>query len=117
MAITALARKLVTIAYLMLKNNEPYRYARPELMRKKFAKLEVIPKRSKASSLDSIYRAAGLPQVKTPDQLPDGEDRMLTELELQEFVRELYQPPTKTPRTRAKQNVPADAGRPSGRPK
>lgn len=29
-AITAVARKLVTIAYLMLKNNEPYRYARPE---------------------------------------------------------------------------------------
>ena len=31
-AITALARKLVTVAYLMLKNREPYRYARPMLM-------------------------------------------------------------------------------------
>jgi transposase len=29
-AITAVARKLVTIAFLMLKNNEPCRYARPE---------------------------------------------------------------------------------------
>src|SRR5262249_14788628 len=38
-AITAVARKLVTIAYLMLKNNEPYRYAKPELMRVKFTKL------------------------------------------------------------------------------
>jgi transposase len=32
-AITAAARELVTIAYLMLKNNEPYRHARPELRR------------------------------------------------------------------------------------
>ena len=71
-AITALARKLVTIAYLMLKNNEPYRYARPELMRKKLTKLEVLPKRTKAAGLDSIYRAAKLPQVKTPEQLPTG---------------------------------------------
>src|SRR4051812_21906009 len=38
-AITAVARKLATIAYLMLKNHEPYRYAKPELMREKFAKL------------------------------------------------------------------------------
>src|SRR6185436_8081090 len=28
-AVIATARKLVTIAYLMLKNNEPYRYAKP----------------------------------------------------------------------------------------
>jgi transposase len=39
-AIIAVARKLVTIAFLMLKKNEPYRYARPELMRNKFATLE-----------------------------------------------------------------------------
>jgi hypothetical protein len=38
-AVTAVARKLVTVAYRMLKNNEPYRYARPELMRAKFATL------------------------------------------------------------------------------
>ncbi len=39
-AITAVARKLVTIAYLMLKHNEPYRYSRPELMRAKFTRLQ-----------------------------------------------------------------------------
>jgi hypothetical protein len=33
-AIIAVARKLVLVAYLMLKNNEPYRYARPDLMPK-----------------------------------------------------------------------------------
>jgi len=38
-AITAMARKPVTIASLMLKNNELYRDARPPLMRNKFATL------------------------------------------------------------------------------
>ena len=38
-AIIAMARKLVLVAFLMLKNNEPYRYARPELMREKFSRL------------------------------------------------------------------------------
>src|SRR4029077_757537 len=36
-AVVATARKLVTIAYLMLKNNEPYRYAKPETVRLKLA--------------------------------------------------------------------------------
>lgn len=45
-AITALSRKLVTSAFLMLKNNEPYRYARPELMREKFTKLNVFKPKS-----------------------------------------------------------------------
>lgn len=115
-AITALARKLVTIAFLMLKNNEPYRYARPELMRKKLTKLEVLPKGTKAAGLDSIYRAARLPQVKTPGQLPPGEDRMLTDLELQVFVRELYQPTKRD--ARGKRGPTAEKpGRPTGRPK
>ena len=39
-ALMALARKLVTVAYLMLKHNEPYRYARPELMAEKFTSLK-----------------------------------------------------------------------------
>lgn len=42
MAITALARRLVTVAFLMLKNNEPYRYARPDLIRQKFTKLNLL---------------------------------------------------------------------------
>ena len=33
----ATARKLVTIAFLMLKNNEPYRYAKPETVHSKLA--------------------------------------------------------------------------------
>lgn len=38
-AIMALARKLVTIAWQMLKHSEPYRYANPMLMATKFTKL------------------------------------------------------------------------------
>jgi hypothetical protein len=41
-AITAVARKLVTIAHSMPKNNEPHRYAHPDLMREKLGKLKII---------------------------------------------------------------------------
>lgn len=73
-AITALVRKLVTIVFLLLKSNKSYRYANPDLMRQKFTKLEVLPKRSKVGSdLDAIYRATGLPWVTTPDHPPQVE--------------------------------------------
>jgi hypothetical protein len=103
-AIIATARKLVTVAYLMLKNNEPYRYARPEVMRDKFATLRTRdaesheaagptkPRAKGKRGLAEIYRSAGLPEVTCPEGLPAGEQRMLTERELTEFVAELYQP-------------------------
>jgi hypothetical protein len=102
-AIMAVARKLVTIAYLMLKNNEPYRYAKPALMARKFAFLNRAtqdsaprPKRGfKAQArvgLTAVYAQAGLPPVVTPDELPNGERRMLTERQLDEFVNQLYPP-------------------------
>jgi transposase len=103
-AITAVARKLVTVAFLMLKNNEPYRYARPELMREKFATLQAggpepegaapaaKPRAKGKPGLAEIYQAAGLPAVTCPGDLPAGEQRMLTERELTEFVAGLYQP-------------------------
>jgi transposase len=99
-AITAVARKLVTIAFLMLKNNEPYRYARPALMRNKFATLgkrclepksgrpPSEPREKGRSGLAEVYQAAGLPAVRCPDELPAGEQRMLTERELDAFVAE-----------------------------
>jgi transposase len=103
-AITAVARKLVTIAFLMLKNNEPYRYARPELMREKFATLRARTSETKKGEasprprgkgkpgLAEVYKAAGLPPVTCPQELPAGEQRMLTERELTALVAELYQP-------------------------
>ena len=102
MAITAVARKLVTIAYLMLKNDEPYRYAKPELMREKFAKLQgpgtqsaegaETPPRAKAGAgLAEVYRSAQLPPVTAPEGLPAGERRTLAERELGDFVKGLYE--------------------------
>jgi len=101
-AITAVARKLVTIAYLMLKNNEPYRYAKPELMRKKLGKLHSggsadgpRPMRSGKNTrpaLDDVYRRANLPAVTAPADLPAGERRMLADQDLEGFVRALYSP-------------------------
>jgi transposase len=111
-AITALARKLVTIAFLMLKNNEPYRYARPELMREKFSKLNVLKPKSIAPrkagqakpGLGEIYKAAGLPQVTSPENLPAGEQHMLKERQLNGFVQELYRPP-RSPKKTLDQNT------------
>jgi hypothetical protein len=40
-AVVACARKLVTIAWHMLKNNEPYRYAQPKVTEGKLARLRV----------------------------------------------------------------------------
>jgi transposase len=113
-AIMAVARKLVTVAFLMLKNNEPYRYARPELMRQKFAALKTRslepsgadepakpkPRAQRRSGLAEVYRAAGLPAVTCPEELPTGEQRMLAERELDEFVEALYHPAAASARGR-----------------
>ena len=95
-------------------NNEPYRYAKPMLMAKKF----VTPKRpteakaSKARSkgpsaralalqgLDAVYAYAGLPSVTVPDQLPEGEQQMLKKNKLDNFVSELYSPSQASKRPR-----------------
>lgn len=126
MAITATARKLVVVAYLMLKNNEPYRYARPELMREKFSKLgktatgeksPVLQTRPK-SGLPEVYAAAKLPAAKPPEELPSGERRMLEERNLGDFVQGLYRPAPPKEKTRqpAKPNKRSDKkGRPKGR--
>ena len=40
-AVVATARKLITIAWHMLMNNEPYRYAQPKTMEAKFSRLRI----------------------------------------------------------------------------
>ena len=98
-AVVATARKLVTIAWHMLKNNEPYRYAQPETVHLKLGRLRVlatgqkrvggIPKGSKRPAaygtgvgtrgipgLDQIYEREGLPPIST---LKPGESKMLEE--------------------------------------
>ncbi len=106
-AIIAVARKLVTIAYLMLKNNEPYRYAKPELMAEKLTMLDRAKsdaarnKRSKSkaslksharSGLAAVYSHAGLPTVKNPGDLSPGEQKMLKNRKLVGFAKGLYSP-------------------------
>ena len=133
-AITAVARKLVTIAYLMLKNGEPYRYAKPELMSKKLTKLRGShtgpgegprsprPRAEAKGGLSEVYRAAQLPPVTAPEGLPAGERRMLAERGLEGYVRGLYEPASAGPATgrarprRGESDPTATGSRAKGRP-
>ena len=97
-AVVATARKMVTIAWHMLKNKEPYRYAVPRSTDEKLASLRVRAtgtrrktggaKGSKPASklgagktrtlpsLDEVYNRQGLPGRKP---LAEGEKRMIRE--------------------------------------
>jgi len=112
-AIVAGARKLATIAYHMLKNKEPYRYApvartreklgrlrssvtgkRVELHRYRFDKqlTEQIENRSDVSvrfipPLSEVYEKEGLPMARSFDKLSVGEQRAIKEMGLIEHVQ------------------------------
>jgi len=73
----------------MLKNNEPYRYARPKLLREKFAALggrgpepgggtaartEAKPRTKGKPGLAEVYQAAGLPDSANPGFLRNRTD-------------------------------------------
>jgi len=98
-AVVATARKLVTIAWHMLKNHEPYRYAQPKTMHAKLSRLRVRATGAKRKgglakgqgrpanygsgvrtravpSLDQIYAAEQLPALAV---LPAGEEAMLAQ--------------------------------------
>lgn len=107
-AVVATARKMVTIAWHMLKNKEPYRYASPQPTSAKLAGLRVrttgkkrksgVPKGSKAvaklgtgqsrtiQSLDEVYRREGLPERRP---LKEAEKRMIRESGTEVFVASL----------------------------
>lgn len=108
-AVVATARKLVAIAWHMLTNNEPYRYAQPRSTQAKFARLRVraTGKRRKGgfpkgqgrpaaygsgrptrelASLDRVYAAEALPPLQP--QAP-GEARMLERYGLASYAAEL----------------------------
>lgn len=128
-AVVATARKLVTIAYHMLRNNEPYRYAVPRSTDTKLARMRVkatgerrqtgLPKgqpRPKAygsgvrtrtvPALDTIYEREGLPPIAP---LSDGELRMLRQ---QKGLKHLAQTsrPQRLPRRAAAAEPPGAAG-------
>ena len=114
MAIVATARKLVTIAFLMLKNNEPYRYAIPGNTRGKLRKLQKSAELLEAGSetqnhtneqeepadiLNRVYARRGLPQSQGPDQWSAGEKRALQEAGVKEFADSVHaQTPRKGPK-------------------
>jgi transposase len=104
-AVVATARKLVVIAFHMLKSNEPYRYAQPRSTEGKLARLRVaVGKKRKSGpapraprtdsppvpggtrkikSLDELCASEGLP---SPKPLSHGESRMLADRGLTEFA-------------------------------
>lgn len=107
-AVVATARKLVTIAWHMLKNHEPYRYATSRSTDEKLAALRVratgqkrkpgSPKGAKAQpklgagrsrtipSLDEVYLRQGLPSRQP---FSPGEQRMIRATGSEEFVASL----------------------------
>ena len=109
-AVCATARKLVTIAWLMLKNNEPYRYAHPTTTQHKLCRLRTAvtgenrlgerrgsppgvkngqtPTR-KVVALSTVCQREGLPPAHGFEQLPIGEQRILKELGVIEYVKQI----------------------------
>jgi transposase len=105
-AVTATARKLVTIAWHMLKNNEPYRYALPASTEEKLRKLRVLatgerrkpgsPKGERGVALlgagVSSRLVKGLPAVYASEDLPalsepkPGERRTVEQAGVGEFA-------------------------------
>ena len=107
-AIVATARKLVTIAFLMLKNHEPYRYARPERVQAKLRHVERAaeeagkpteprPEREREPAprgrLNRTYTRADLPEAQGPKEWSPGERRALDAAGAREFAEAVHAPP------------------------
>jgi transposase len=130
-AVVATARKLVTIAYLMLKHNEPYRYAQPATVAAKLARLRIktggkkrVGGNGKGSGrhpnygtgrnerrtpgLAQVCQSEGLPAPMAIEQLPAGEKRMLQETGTLHAVEQLRQPQTR-PRAQRPGGGPTDS--------
>ncbi|HLI86797.1 MAG TPA: IS110 family transposase [Bryobacteraceae bacterium] len=109
-AVVATARKLVTIAWHMLKNNEPYRYAQPKTVAAKYSRLRVrvtaarkrgggkgqkrpatygTGKRTRAvPALDQVYAAEGLPALAS---VAAGERAMLERHRVADYAAHIRQ--------------------------
>lgn len=121
-AVTATARKLVKIAYLMLKHNEPYRYALPEPTQRKLASLdrrvgaprqryqrvEGLPRQRRepgtrarnVRSLPEVCEREALPTVSGPEDIAEGEKRMLSDQGVTAHHRQIQSPQQKISRRR-----------------
>lgn len=110
-AVCATARKLVTIAWLMLKHNEPYRYANPSTTQQKLSRLRVAvtgehrkpdrkgrrpgvkngaaPPSRLVPSIGKVCEQEGLPPVHGFEQLPAGEQRVLQSPGVIDYVEQI----------------------------
>jgi transposase len=111
-AVVATARKLAVIAWHMLRNNEPYRYAQPAPTANKLSRLRVRatgarrrtgPAKGSAQpghrgtgqrtrtvqSLKAIYSSEGLPETTPAEKLKAAEIRTLQQQRIMQFVEEL----------------------------
>ena len=132
-AVVAAARKLATIAWLMLMRNEPYRYAIPRSTETKLAKLRVkatgqrrksgTPKGAERQallpgggrtikSLAAICQSEGLPQ---PRELAAGEKRAIAAAGCEAFVAQVAASEVVPRSARRRQTVAAAPALPSER--
>lgn len=108
-AVVATARKLVVIAWHMLKKNEPYRYAPPRSTEAKLSRLRVkatntrraggagkgVPRPRSYGSGDQFRAVPSLAEVLAKEGLPElpdlaaGEKRMLRDKRVVGFVRSI----------------------------
>jgi len=110
--VVAGARKLAILCYHILKNKEPYRYADPPKAARKLGRLrirvtgerkamqrfrydeEVVASRPQSDDvtvcyippLSYVYESEGLPKAKSHSALSAGEQRILKELGLTDYV-------------------------------
>jgi len=101
-AVIATARKLVTVAYLMLKHDEPYRYAKPDVVKGKLSdcrrKAGRPPSRATAagsdgSRLNDLYRGHGMPTCQPPAGWSAGERRALGDSGVAAFAEGVHERP------------------------
>lgn len=113
-AVVAAARKMALIAFYMLKNNEPYRYALPDCSKTKLARLRVratgkrrrggTPKGTprpasygsgkstrRVPGLAEVYHGEQLPPPTPPDRLAPGELRHLKATATLAYVQQIQQ--------------------------
>jgi transposase len=109
-AVVALAHKMALILFTMLENREPYRYAEPQTVQAKLAKLRVratgerrkggTPKGEprpenygkgepvrRIPALNDTCEKEAVPPAKTVEQLPDGEIRFLKKTRLLQHAK------------------------------
>ncbi len=111
-AVCATARKLVVIAWLMLKNNEPYRYAHPATTQQKLSRLRVAatgmtrkpkqkgrrpgvkngqnPPTRIVPSIEQVCEREGLPKANSFEKLPVGEQQVLKRLGVIDYVTQIH---------------------------